>query len=290
MRYLRTLCEIEGFKFLGGAISLVGSVVGGAACIAGTAGIGTAGCVATGLAVGGNGVLLMGESVSGSINGENVNVKGEILKSLGASDALADLGSGAIDLITGFGAGSGLNTLSSVNAFTTSTRGYYTIGALSTGSLTIGGISTYNTIQKCTQLNTACDYNDYYNLTMGVGSVGTGLVGLNYSYNGLNKSLNAPVELTINASPKPSPNFQSPTNSPQSPNIPKGYIPESIPNNNGIIYRSPGTTGNANTIRVMNPTQQYPKGYWVKYNEYAQPIDISTGQPGMRASTHIPLP
>lgn len=91
--------------------------------------------------------------------------------------------------------------------------------------------------------------------------------------------------------PKPAKNFQTPTNPPQDPIIPAGYVSEPTSNGNGIIWRQPGTTGDANTIQIYKPTKQYENGYWKQYNSAEptpQAINPSTGNPGTKGETHIP--
>ncbi len=112
---------------------------------------------------------------------------------------------------------------------------------------------------------------------VGVGLVAYGAVGLTKGAAAMARLGAADAAMTapaaIRGAPKLSPKFKSPTNPPQLP-------PDSIP---------PGMT-----LRVMPPAPGYPNGYWVLEkpmpNGKPQPIDPSTGKPGSRPETHVPLP
>lgn len=54
------------------------------------------------------------------------------------------------------------------------------------------------------------------------------------------------------------------------------------------MWQAPGATGNADMVRVMNPTTMYPNGYVRFYNRHGQPIGFN-GKPGSKAETHIPM-
>jgi hypothetical protein len=73
--------------------------------------------------------------------------------------------------------------------------------------------------------------------------------------------------------------------------IPAGYVAEPAANGNGIVYRPAGSTGDANTIRIMGPDAQgrYPDGYVRVFNSSGQPVVPSTGKTGPQATTHSPL-
>jgi RHS repeat-associated protein len=97
-----------------------------------------------------------------------------------------------------------------------------------------------------------------------------------------------------NSGPKVPPKLDPNTNPPQSPNIPNDW--ESRPGRNGgEVYYPPGSDpANGENIRVMppgsTPVPGLEDGYWVWTNGHKQPIDPSTGNPGSRGQTHVPLP
>lgn len=65
----------------------------------------------------------------------------------------------------------------------------------------------------------------------------------------------------------------------------------SRPSNNGkgTVWQKPGSSGDANSVRVMEPgaDPRYPNGYVKFTNEHNQPVKLD-GKPGSRAETHIP--
>jgi hypothetical protein len=72
------------------------------------------------------------------------------------------------------------------------------------------------------------------------------------------------------------------------PGVPPGWVRRPADNSRGVIYQKRSATGNADSIRIMGPTERYPQGYLRYYNSAGQPLDVS-GQPGPPALTHIPL-
>jgi hypothetical protein len=60
-------------------------------------------------------------------------------------------------------------------------------------------------------------------------------------------------------------------------------------NGKGTVYQSPGASGNASQVRVMDPgaDPRYPDGYVRFYNDSGQPLSLS-GKPGPNSETHIP--
>ena len=70
--------------------------------------------------------------------------------------------------------------------------------------------------------------------------------------------------------------------------VPDDYVPEVANNGKGTVWRAPGSTGNAGTVRIMDPTAQYPDGYVRFYSSSGQPLGLD-GKPGPNSATHIAL-
>jgi hypothetical protein len=69
--------------------------------------------------------------------------------------------------------------------------------------------------------------------------------------------------------------------------IPAGWKGRVAGNGKGIVFQKPGSTGNDNMIRIMDPTPTYPNGYVRAYNDIGQPLDV-VGKPGSKPATHVP--
>ncbi len=92
--------------------------------------------------------------------------------------------------------------------------------------------------------------------------------------------------------PKMPKNWVPPTNPPQPPQLPPGARTRPTDSGGGTIYQQPGSTGDANSVKVFPPGYHpgYPNGYWVKHNGSGQPINPATNKPGSKHETHVPLP
>lgn len=68
--------------------------------------------------------------------------------------------------------------------------------------------------------------------------------------------------------------------------IPEGWAVRAA-NNKGIVYQRAGAEGNADMVRIMEPTLKHPDGYVRVYNSVGQPVEVF-GRPGPPGDTHIP--
>lgn len=71
------------------------------------------------------------------------------------------------------------------------------------------------------------------------------------------------------------------------PGAPDDWSSRTTDNGKGTVYQKPGAIGNADQLRIMDPTPRYPNGYVRFYNKHEQPLDLN-GKPGSKPSTHIP--
>ncbi|WP_417556219.1 RHS repeat-associated core domain-containing protein [Microbacterium sp.] len=74
---------------------------------------------------------------------------------------------------------------------------------------------------------------------------------------------------------------------PGTPGVPKEWSQRTADNGKGTVWQKPGSEGNADSVRVMEPTTRYPDGYVRFYNKYGQPVGPN-GKPGPPSETHIP--
>lgn len=71
------------------------------------------------------------------------------------------------------------------------------------------------------------------------------------------------------------------------PGVKQGWTSRVADNGQGTVCQAPGSPGNANMLRVMEPTERYPNGYVRFYNKHGQPIGLN-GKPGPRPDPHLP--
>jgi hypothetical protein len=68
--------------------------------------------------------------------------------------------------------------------------------------------------------------------------------------------------------------------------IPSGWTARMAENGKGLVYQRPGAVGNADMIRIMEPSAQYPNGYVRYYSSLGQPLN-ALGAPGAKEATHL---
>lgn len=72
------------------------------------------------------------------------------------------------------------------------------------------------------------------------------------------------------------------------PGVKDGWQARPADNGKGTVYQDPNASGNADMVRVMDPTTRYTHGYVRFYNEQGQPVNLE-GKPGPKSETHIPI-
>jgi hypothetical protein len=71
--------------------------------------------------------------------------------------------------------------------------------------------------------------------------------------------------------------------------VPGHWTARTADNGRGIVYQRPGSVGDADSIRIMEPTKRYPEGHLVRYDRHGHPIDAAGGVPKTTEDWHIPL-
>jgi hypothetical protein len=71
--------------------------------------------------------------------------------------------------------------------------------------------------------------------------------------------------------------------------VPKGFVGRQADNGKGVVFRKSGSVGDANSVRIMDPTSRYPDGYVVYYNESGQPLNRLGKPQGTQADLHHSL-
>jgi RHS repeat-associated protein len=69
--------------------------------------------------------------------------------------------------------------------------------------------------------------------------------------------------------------------------IPEGWTSRTADNGKGIVFQKPGSSGNQNMIRIMEPNSRNPNGYVRIYDSNGYPVNYELKQ-GPDAETHIP--
>ncbi|GGL27941.1 hypothetical protein [Nocardia jinanensis] len=70
--------------------------------------------------------------------------------------------------------------------------------------------------------------------------------------------------------------------------VPDDWVSRTADNGKGVVWQKPGADRNADSVRVMEPTNRYPNGYVRFYNSGGQPINLD-GKPGPNSETHIAI-
>jgi hypothetical protein len=71
--------------------------------------------------------------------------------------------------------------------------------------------------------------------------------------------------------------------------IPEGWEGRISNNGKGVVFQRPGSSGNANSIRISDPDSKNPNGSLRYYDSGGRPLDINGNRSMDPAATHIDL-